>query len=115
MTDVVTMMEAVVKPGGTARRASVDNYTVAGKTGTVEKLVNGSYVEGRYQSLFAGIIPADKPRLAMVVMVDDPKGDDYYGGLIAAPVFAEVMTGAMRLLNVTPDNVPESQIVVARK
>lgn len=115
MADVVTMMEAVVKPGGTAKRAAVENYTVAGKTGTVEKLVQGSYAEGRYLSLFAGIIPANNPRLSMVVMVDDPKGDDYYGGLIAAPVFAEVMTGAMRLLNVTPDNVPEAQIVVAQK
>jgi len=121
MANVVTMMKAVVKPGGTARRAAVENYTAAGKTGTVEKLINGQYVKGkdkslgRYSSLFAGIIPADKPRLVMVVMVDDPQGKDYYGGLVAAPVFSEVMTGAMRLLNITPDNVQDSMMLVAQK
>lgn len=115
IADVLTMMEAVVMPGGTAIRAAVENYRVAGKTGTVEKLVNGSYTEGRYLSLFAGVIPASNPRLAMVVMVDDPKGDKYYGGLVAAPVFSEVMTGAMRLLNVMPDNIPATQMLVAQK
>jgi len=115
MTDVIAMMESVVKPGGTGTRAAVENYSVAGKTGTVEKLVRGSYTEGRYLSLFAGVIPASKPRLAMVVMVDDPQGEEYYGGLVAAPVFSEVMTGAMRLLNVTPDNVSTSLLQVARK
>ena len=115
MADVVTMMESVVKTGGTARQAAVENYTVAGKTGTVKKAVRGGYAEGHYLSLFAGIIPAKNPRLAMVVMVDDPQGDDYYGGLIAAPVFSEVMTGAMRLLNIAPDALPESRLQVAQK
>ncbi len=115
MSDVLAMMESVVKPGGTATRAAVENYRVAGKTGTVEKLVKGSYTEGRYLSLFAGVIPASKPRLAMVVMVDDPQGDKYYGGLVAAPVFSEVMTGAMRLLNITPDDLSTTQLLVAQK
>jgi len=115
MQDVVTMMEAVVLTGGTARKAAVENYSVAGKTGTVKKAIRGGYAEGHYLSLFAGVIPASKPRLAMVVMIDDPQGKDYYGGLIAAPVFSEVMTGAMRLLNIAPDNLPTSRLQVAQK
>jgi len=115
MKQVLAMMEGVVSQQGTARRAAVENYTVAGKTGTVKKANRGGYAEGEYLSLFAGIIPAKKPRLAMVVMVDDPKGDAYYGGLIAAPVFSQVMTGAMRLLNIAPDNMPQSRMLVAAK
>jgi len=115
MNNVVTMMEGVVSAEGTARRAAVENYTVAGKTGTVKKATSGGYADDRYLSLFAGLIPASNPRLSMVVMVDDPQGDEYYGGLVAAPVFAEVMTGAMRLLNITPDDLPTSQLMVAQK
>jgi len=115
MQDVVTMMEGVVLTGGTARKAAVENYTVAGKTGTVRKAIRGGYAEGHYLSLFAGIIPASNPRIAMVVMVDDPQGKDYYGGLIAAPVFSEVMTGAMRLLNIAPDDLSQSQLLVAQQ
>ncbi|PHS25591.1 MAG: cell division protein [Methylophaga sp.] len=107
---VLSMMEKVVQEGGTARKAAVENYSVAGKTGTVKKASRGGYAEDHYLSLFAGVIPASNPRLVMVVMVDDPQGEDYYGGLIAAPVFSEVMAGAMRLLNVAPDNLPESPI-----
>lgn len=115
MKQVLTMMEGVVKSGGTAQQAAVVNYTVAGKTGTVKKAAGGGYAEDSYLSLFAGVIPASKPRLAMVVIVDDPQGDEYYGGLVAAPVFSEVMTGAMRLLNIAPDDLPMSQIKVAHK
>jgi len=115
MDNVRTMMQGVVKKDGTASRAAVENYTVAGKTGTIKKASQGGYAEGHYLSLFAGIIPANNPRLAMVVMIDDPQGKDYYGGLVAAPVFSEVMTGAMRLLNVAPDAMPESRMLVARK
>ena len=115
MKQVVKMMERVVLPGGTARRAAVENYTVAGKTGTIKQASSGGYADGRYVSTFAGVIPASKPRLAMVVMVDDPQGDKYYGGLVAAPVFSEVMTGAMRLLNIAPDNLSTTQLQVAQK
>jgi len=115
MDAVRTMMTSVVKTGGTASKAAVENYTVAGKTGTIKKASHGGYAEGHYLSLFAGIIPANNPRLAMVVMVDDPQGKDYYGGLVAAPVFSEVMTGAMRLLNIAPDAMPESRMLVAQK
>ncbi|RKZ81141.1 MAG: penicillin-binding protein 2 [Gammaproteobacteria bacterium] len=115
MKQVLTMMERVVQPGGTAQKAAVENYTVAGKTGTVKKAASGGYADKQYLSLFAGVIPATQPRLAMVVMIDDPQGKEYYGGLVAAPVFSEVMTGAMRLLNITPDDLPMTQMRVARK
>jgi cell division protein FtsI (penicillin-binding protein 3) len=115
MKQVVTMMESVVEEGGTATLAAVENYHVAGKTGTVKKAGKGGYAKKKYLSLFAGIIPSSKPRLAMVVMIDDPKGEEYYGGLVAGPVFSKVMTGAMRLLNITPDNLPINKLQVAEK
>ncbi|PHS71049.1 MAG: cell division protein [Methylophaga sp.] len=115
MKQILTMMEAVVQPGGTAQKAAVANYTVAGKTGTVKKASKGGYSKHRYLSLFAGVIPASKPRLAMVVMINEPKGEQYYGGLIAAPVFAKVMSGAMRLLNIPPDDLPMTQLQMAQK
>lgn len=115
MKQVLAMMETVVEPGGTATRAAVANYRVAGKTGTAKKATSGGYADKRYQSVFAGLIPASAPRLAMVVMVDEPRGEEYYGGAVAAPVFAEVMTGAMRLLNIAPDALPTTQVQVAHK
>lgn len=115
MKQVLAMMETVVEPGGTATRAAVANYRVAGKTGTAKKATGGGYADKRYQSVFAGLIPASAPRLAMVVMVDEPRGEEYYGGAVAAPVFAEVMTGAMRLLNIAPDALPTTQVQVAHK
>lgn len=113
MQQVSSMMELTVLQGGTATRAAVQNYRVAGKTGTVKKANAGGYTEAEYQSVFAGLIPASDPKLAMVVMIDTPRGEEYYGGAVAAPVFAEVMTGAMRLLNIAPDALPDSQLQVA--
>jgi len=103
---VVTMMETVVSPVGGGLRAAVANYRVAGKTGTSRRAAGGSY-EKRYASLFAGLVPASNPRLAAVVVIHDPHGGQgiYYGGLISAPVFSKVMDGAMRLLDIAPDNV----------
>lgn len=115
MKQVVTMMEGVVEEEGTAKLAAVKNYRVAGKTGTVKKAGKGGYAEKQYLSLFAGIIPSSKPRLAMVVMIDDPKGEEYYGGLVAGPVFSKVMTGAMRLLNISPDDLLIDNLQVAEK
>jgi len=114
MQQVLAMMEKVVKSGGTGTRAAVSNYRVAGKSGTAKKATAGGYADKRYQSVFAGIIPAIAPRLAMVVMVDEPSAGEYYGGAVAAPVFSQVMTAAMRLLNVTPDDLPETQLQVAQ-
>jgi cell division protein FtsI (penicillin-binding protein 3) len=116
MQQVRAMMEKVVQVGGTAQKAAVANYTVAGKTGTIKKAAKGGgYTEDEYLSSFAGLIPARDPRLAMVVVIDEPKGDEYYGGLVAAPVFSQVMSGAMRLLNIAPDDLPEAQLLVAKR
>ena len=115
METVRGLMELVVLPGGTAQRAAVPNYSVAAKTGTVKKAMAGGYTESEYQSLFAGLIPAKNPRLAMVVVIDEPTGEEYYGGAVAAPVFADVMVGAMRLLNIAPDALPQTQLQVAHQ
>jgi cell division protein FtsI (penicillin-binding protein 3) len=100
------MMEEVVRPGGTGAKASVTGYRIAGKTGTVWKFAAGGYSEDKYLSIFAGLAPASDPRLAAVVIIDEPHGDLYYGSDVAAPVFAEVMTEALRLLAVPPDALP---------
>lgn len=110
---VRTMLEAAVGMEGTAIGASVPGYRIAGKTGTVHKVVDGSYAEDRYLSLFAGMAPASRPRLVMVVTVDEAKGSVYYGGDVAAPVFAKVISGALRLLNVPPDAVLETGVEMA--
>lgn len=99
------MMEKVASDQGTASKAQIANYRVAGKTGTVHKFVSGGYSDDRYLSLFAGMAPASDPRLIMVVMLDEPQGKQYFGGQVAAPVFSAVMAGALRLLNVPPDDL----------
>lgn len=103
--EVRTMLESVVADAGTGKRARVTGYHVAGKTGTIHRSVNGGYADDRFSALFAGIAPATKPRLAMVVVVHEPTGNEYHGGSVAAPVFARVMSGALRLLNVAPDDL----------
>lgn len=110
---VLKMLEQVVTDGGTGTAAKVLHYRVAGKTGTVYKLINGNYVEDRYISLFAGVAPVSDPRLVMLVVVDDPQVGGHFGGLVAAPVFSKVMSGTFRLLNMSPD-APQSkdQIIV---
>jgi cell division protein FtsI (penicillin-binding protein 3) len=100
------MLEEVVRPGGTGTKASVAGYNVAGKTGTAWKFAAGGYSEDKYISIFAGLAPASDPRLAAVVVIDEPSGELYYGSDVAAPVFAEVMTESLRLLAVPPDALP---------
>lgn len=100
------MMETVISKKGTAQRAAVEGYRAAGKTGTVRKAVAGGYASRRHLSVFAGMIPVEHPRLVMVIMIDEPRGKYYYGGLVAAPVFAKVMTNAMRILNIPPSEYP---------
>ncbi|MBY0346435.1 MAG: penicillin-binding protein 2 [Neisseriaceae bacterium] len=97
------MLAAVTQKGGTATLAQVLGYTVAGKTGTARKLVGGRYVDDKHMSLFVGFAPASAPRLIVAVMVDEPKGGNYYGGTVSAPVFANIMTGSLRLLGVSAD------------
>ena len=103
--EVNRMMRAVVGPGGSGRRAAVEGYHVAGKTGTAHKTSDSGYVEDRYRSLFAGFAPATEPRLVLVVVIDEPGAGQYFGGQVAAPVFANVMQGALRILNIPPDNL----------
>ena len=103
---VRAMMEEVVKPGGTAPLAAVSGYRVAGKTGTVHKSEAGGYARHRYVALFAGMAPASDPRLVVVVVVNEPSNGEHFGGQVAGPVFSRVMGGALRLLNVAPDDVP---------
>ena len=107
------MMEAVVSAEGTAPAAAVPGYRVAGKTGTAKKSISGGYADDRYLAVFAGIVPASDPRLVMVVMIDEPSAGKYYGGQVAAPVFSKVMTGALRLLNIPPDDLPEESVRLA--
>ncbi len=105
------MMESVVSEGGTAPLAAVPGYRVAGKTGTVKKLGKKGYEDHAYLALFAGMAPASDPRLVMVVMIDDPRAGRYYGGEVAAPLFARIMDDALRLLNVPPDALRARQAV----
>jgi cell division protein FtsI (penicillin-binding protein 3) len=99
---VRAMLELAVQRGGTAPRAQIAGYRVAGKTGTAHKQEDGHYAPDKYVSSFVGFAPASHPRLAIAVMIDEPSGD-YYGGKVAAPVFAEVMASALRILDVAPD------------
>ena len=99
---LVNMLETVLSDEGTAQKARVAGYRVAGKTGTVHTLSGRSYDENRYTALFAGIAPASHPQIAMVVIINDPQGD-YYGGLVAAPVFSRIMTELLRIRSVPPD------------
>ena len=103
--ELVDMLETVTAPGGSATRAQIANYIVAGKTGTAHLASAGGYAKNNYNSLFAGIVPATDPRLIGVVVINNPKSSIYYGGLVSAPVFSSVMTGALRLLDVPPDNI----------
>lgn len=107
---VRAMMKGAVERGGTATRGAVPGYSVAGKTGTVHKVGPRGYETDRYMGLFAGIVPADDPRLIAVVVIDDPRGGVYFGGAVAAPVFANVMTQALRLLAIPPEKSDEEPL-----
>jgi len=99
------MLEMAVGNGGTAPRARIDDYRVAGKTGTARKLRDGRYVS-EYVASFAGFAPVSKPRLVVAVMIDEPDAGQFYGGQVAAPVFAEVVARSLRTLQVPPDATP---------
>ncbi|MDH3218602.1 MAG: penicillin-binding protein 2 [Gammaproteobacteria bacterium] len=103
---LLAMMTQVVGPKGTAQLAAVSGYQVAGKTGTAKKSIDGGYQKDDYVAVFAGIAPASKPRLVMAIMIDEPTQNGYYGGVVAAPVFQEVMSNALRILDIPPDDLP---------
>ena len=112
---VRSILESVVSREGTALKASVPGFRVAGKTGTVKKIGARGYEESVYMSLFAGMAPASDPRLVMVVMIDEPSAGEYYGGAVAAPVFSSVMEGALRMMNVAPDQELPAPVITASK
>lgn len=120
--ELVQLMEQVVEKGGTATRASLIGYRVSGKTGTAFKSIAGGYSTDRIMAVFAGLVPASHPKLATVVVIDEPSRELQQGsplaqgGTVAAPVFASVMSGALRLMDVPPDdlqNVPAATLVQA--
>jgi cell division protein FtsI (penicillin-binding protein 3) len=104
--EMLSMMESVVtQEGATGRRAALQGYRVAGKTGTAFKATAGGYSDDRYVATFGGVVPATHPKLAALIMIDEPSGKLHHGGDVAAPVFASVMAGALRLLAVAPDGL----------
>ncbi len=108
---VVSMLEQVITAEGTGIKAKVTGYRVAGKTGTARKVAAGGYSQDRHTAVFVGLAPATAPRLVIVVVVDEPKGAAFYGGDVAAPVFAAVATGALRILAVPPDGADAAAAV----
>ena len=100
------MLENVTLPGGTAQKAAITGYHVAGKTGTARTASGGGYSR-KYVSVFAGVVPMDQPKFAMVVVINQPSSGAYYGGLVSAPVFHNVMEGALRLMDVPPDHIEQ--------
>jgi cell division protein FtsI (penicillin-binding protein 3) len=122
--ELVQLMEHVVEKGGTATRASLIGYRVSGKTGTAFKSIAGGYSTDRIMAVFAGLVPASHPKLATVVVIDEPSRDLHevgtraQGGTVAAPVFSSVMSGTLRLMDIPPDdlqNVPAAALVQANE
>ena len=110
---VSRMMVSVTEPGGTATRAAVEGYRVAGKTGTAEKVKDGVYSDARIGS-FMGFLPAEQPEVAIVVSVDEPTEGSRYGGIVAAPAFAEIAREAMRVRSIAPEpTIAEERIANA--
>ncbi|EKO3952665.1 peptidoglycan glycosyltransferase FtsI [Vibrio fluvialis] len=99
---VLDMLETVTQPGGTAVKAAVPGYRIAAKSGTSRKAIAGGYSD-EYFAYTAGVAPVSDPRISLVVMVNEPQGDSYYGGAVAGPVFSEIMKGALQILNIAPD------------
>lgn len=107
---VSRMLEMVAQPGGTAPKAQINGYRVAGKTGTAHKLEGNGYAKNRYLSTFVGYAPASSPRFVIAVMLDEPSAGQYFGGAVAAPVFSRVMEGALRMRNV-PYDAPANNVM----
>ncbi len=112
---VLDLLKAVVSSEGTAPLAKIDGFEVAGKTGTSRKVINGSYSKKRYVGLFAGIVPANNPRLVIVTLLDDLRGKNYYGGVTAGPVFAEIGSKTLTYLGIKPDTQQNTSGLIAYK
>lgn len=109
------MLEHVIKKEGTAYQARVNGYRIAGKTGTIKKTNKGGYTAKKYQAVFVGMAPASDPKLVIAVMIDEPNAGVYYGGLVAGPVFSKVMGGALRALNISPNQEDINSLLLAQK
>ena len=105
------MLQMAAGPGGTGQKAQTVGYSVGGKSGTARKQMGKGYAANKYRSWFTGMAPIDKPRIVVGVMVDEPSNGQYYGGLVAAPVFSETVQQALRILGVQPDMNVKPQIV----
>jgi cell division protein FtsI (penicillin-binding protein 3) len=105
------MLQMAAGPGGTGQKAQTVGYSVGGKSGTAHKQVGKGYASNRYRSWFTGLAPIEQPRIVVAVMVDEPSAGQYYGGVVAAPVFSEVVQQTLRLMGVSPDVEVKPQIV----
>ena len=110
---VLKMLQMAAAPGGTGPLAQTIGYSVGGKSGTARKQVGKGYATNKYRAWFTGMAPIDKPRVIVGVMIDEPSNGQYYGGLVAAPVFSEVVQQSLRLMGVQPDMAVKPQIVTA--
>lgn len=108
--DMSEMLETVIQRGGTGTRAKVTGYRVGGKTGTSHKVGKGGYQDSEYTAIFSGIAPISDPRFVLVVVIDRPQGQEYYGGEVAAPVFGRIMEAALRTLQIAPDQSKDFHI-----
>ena len=106
IAQMVTALKTVVSSDGTAPKARLEHYTVAGKTGTAEKVENGHYVSDKYFSSFIGFFPADRPELCVGVFIDEPPKGDHFGGAAAGPIFKAIAEGAANYLALPPDIAP---------
>ncbi len=115
VSQVKSMLETVVdrSRGGSAVEANIPFYQVAGKTGTAHVVGEFGYEDNLHNSLFVGLVPASDPKIVVVVVINEPKGDEHYGGQVAAPVFAEIAAGAMRVLNIPPDKIPDPERAIS--
>jgi cell division protein FtsI (penicillin-binding protein 3) len=109
------MLDGVVSPRGTARAASLERYQVAGKTGTAHKVVNGRYSDRDYNASFVGFVPSRRPAFTILVVIDTPRADYYYGGLVAAPIFKRIADAALRQFGVPPGSGPSATVVVTSR
>ena len=111
--ELTAMMEGVIEYG-TAKAAHIDGYTIAGKTGTAQKLINGRYSQSDYNASFVGFLPSRKPRLTIIVVIDSPRANGYYGGAVAAPVFKRIAEASLRQLGIAPNVNPAPPVLLAR-
>ena len=108
------LMAGVTETGGTGRRARVEGYTVAGKTGTAQKPVGGAYSDTAHVGSFVGFLPAERPELGIIVVVDEPQ-PAHTGGIVAAPAFAEIACQSVRCLDIAPGSEEDDEIIVASR